>query len=205
MKQFNSTAFPLSFYSRPTLTLAKELLGCTLVKIDSEGTAAGIIVETEAYMGPVDRAAHSYNNRRTKRTEVMFQTFGHVYTYMMHTHCLFNIVSAGRDEPEAILIRAIEPTLGLSLMQKRRGSQTSFSLTNGPGKLTKALGITMDDYGKVLPSPDLFISPGIKPESISAGKRIGIERAGEAAEYPWRFWVTGNPYVSRHQKGEVLR
>ncbi len=205
MKHFNSTAFPLSFYSKPTLTLAKELLGCTLVKITGEGTAAGIIIETEAYMGPMDKAAHSYNNRRTKRTEVMFQPYGHVYTYMMHTHCLFNIVSAGMDEPEAILIRAIEPTLGHSLMQKRRGSQTSFSLTNGPGKLTKALGITMDDYGKALPSPDLFISPGIQPESISAGKRIGIDRSGEAADYPWRFWVTGNPYVSRHQKGEVLK
>ena len=205
MTHLSLTPLPLSYYSKPTLELARDLLGCTLVKITDEGKTSGIIVETEAYIGPQDRAAHSYNNRRTKRTEIMFDSFGHVYTYLMHTHCLFNIVSGGRDEPEAILIRAIEPTLGHTLMQERRGLQNSPSLTNGPGKLTKAMGITMADYGKLLPSADLYITTGINPDSISAGKRIGISNSGEAKDYPWRFWITGNPYVSRHQKGQVLR
>ncbi|MDP4155653.1 MAG: DNA-3-methyladenine glycosylase, partial [Bacillota bacterium] len=98
-----------------TIDLAQSLLGCVLVKETPEGMAAGYIVETEAYMGPIDRAAHSYQNRRTKRTEIMFAEAGHVYTYQMHTHCLINVVSAGIDEPEAVLIRALEPLFGIEL------------------------------------------------------------------------------------------
>ncbi|MFL6555329.1 MAG: DNA-3-methyladenine glycosylase, partial [Bacillus sp. (in: firmicutes)] len=104
---------PLDFYNQPTLALAKALLGCLLVKETNEGMAAGYIVETEAYIGPSDRAAHSYNNRRTARTEVMFQRSGLAYTYLMHTHCLFNVVSGGEEHPEAVLIRAVEPQYGI--------------------------------------------------------------------------------------------
>ncbi|MEH7084190.1 DNA-3-methyladenine glycosylase [Neobacillus drentensis] len=195
---------PLDFYCLPTLELAKALLGCLLVKETKEGMSAGYIVETEAYIGPSDRAAHSYNNRRTRRTEVMFQRSGLVYTYLMHTHCLFNVVSGGEDHPAAVLVRALEPKFGLELMKKRRGKEDLPSLTNGPGKLTKSLGITMEDYGHPLTLPPLFISKGIRPESISAGKRIGIDKTGEARDYPWRFWVTNNQYVSRHQKSEYV-
>ncbi|MEH7415093.1 DNA-3-methyladenine glycosylase [Neobacillus drentensis] len=193
---------PLSqeFYEQPTLELAKGLLGCLLIKETKEGIAAGYIVETEAYMGPDDRAAHSYHNRRTKRTEVMFQRSGLAYTYVMHTHCLFNVVSGGEEKPEAVLVRALEPMYGIGLMKMRRGIDELTKLTNGPGKLTKSMGITMEDYGCSLTSPPLYITKGICPDSISTGKRIGINNSGEAKDYPWRFWVTKNEYVSRHQK-----
>jgi DNA-3-methyladenine glycosylase len=189
-----------SFFQGSTIDLAKSLLGCLLVKETPEGTAAGYIVETEAYMGPMDRAAHSFQNRRTKRTEIMFAEAGHVYTYQMHTHCLINVVSSETDKPQAILIRALEPYTGLELMTARRGMINQKNLTNGPGKLTKALGITMADYGRCFWEHPLYISEGIDTVSISQGKRIGIDNTGEAKDYPWRFWISDNPYVSRHQK-----
>src|SRR4051812_33493100 len=191
---------PEEFYEQTTLNLAKELLGCLLVKETNEGIAAGYIVETEAYIGPGDRAAHSYQNRRTKRTEVMFHRSGLAYTYLMHTHCLFNVVSGGEEKPEAVLIRALEPRTGIELMKRRRGLEDLKSLTSGPGKLTKSMGISIEDYGRPLTSPPIYIAKGICPESISAGKRIGINNSGDARDYPWRFWITNSKYVSRHQK-----
>ncbi|MFS0778300.1 DNA-3-methyladenine glycosylase [Neobacillus sp. 3P2-tot-E-2] len=195
---------PQEFYEQSTLELAKALLGCLLVKETDLGTAAGYIVETEAYIGPSDRAAHSYNNRRSARTEVMFHRSGLAYTYLMHTHCLFNVVSGGEEKPEAILVRAIEPSDGIELMKTRREIQDLDKLTNGPGKLTKSLGVTMADYGSSLTSPPLYIAKGYFPESISIGKRIGIDNAGEAKDYLWRFWITNNKFVSRHQKSEYV-
>jgi DNA-3-methyladenine glycosylase len=204
MKEFKQPFHPLneSFFRQPTPQLACSLLGCILVKETKEGLAAGIIVETEAYIGPMDQAAHSYNNRRTNRTEIMFHESGLAYTYVMHTHCLFNVVSGGLGNPEAVLIRAVEPVDGIDLMIKRRGMSDSINLTNGPGKLTKALGINMADYGHSLTRAPLYIAKGHIAESISSGKRIGIDNAGEAKDYPWRYWITGNRYVSRHQKAE---
>ncbi|MFD1020423.1 DNA-3-methyladenine glycosylase [Thalassobacillus hwangdonensis] len=186
-----------AFYQQPTLELAKQLLGCKLVKETPEGTAAGYIVETEAYMGPMDQAAHSYQNKRTKRTEVMFGPAGITYTYVMHTHCLVNVVSGLEGVPEAILIRAVEPVEGLELMAERRKGRKQRDWTNGPGKLTKAMGITQQDYGHPLDRSPLYIEYGYTPDGISEGKRIGIDNSGEARDYPWRFWVTGNRYVSR--------
>jgi DNA-3-methyladenine glycosylase len=177
---------PEEFYEQPTLELAKALLGCLLVKESKDGMAAGYIVESEAYIGPGDRAAHSFNNKRTSRTEVMYHRSGLAYTYLMHTHCLFNVVS------------------GVGLMKKRRGIEDLTKLTNGPGKLTKSLGITMEDYGCSLTLPPLYVAKGFSPESISVGKRIGIDNSGEAREYPWRFWVTNNKFVSRHQRSEFV-
>ncbi len=206
MGEFSLEIVPLpqDFYEQPTLELARALLGCLLVKETNEGMAAGYIVETEAYIGPGDRAAHSYNNRRTVRTEVMFQRSGLAYTYQMHTHCLFNVVSGGEENPEAVLVRALEPWYSIELMKIRRGIEEKTKLTNGPGKLTKSLGITKGDYGRSLTVPPLYIAKGYSPESISAGKRIGIEKSGEARDYPWRFWVTNNKYVSRHQQSDYV-
>lgn len=191
--------FQPGFFAQPTLKLAQSLLGCLLVKETEDGIASGYIVETEAYKGPEDRAAHSFNNRRTKRTEVMFGKQGYVYTYTMHRHCLVNIVSAEEGKPEAVLIRALEPATGIPLMYERRGQavKKEVQLTNGPGKLTKALGITMEDYGHDIRQPPLYITKGILPKQISSGPRIGIENSGEARDYPWRFWIEGNPFVSR--------
>lgn len=206
MEDFSNNIVPLpeSFFEQPTIELAKALLGCILVKETNEGITAGYIVETEAYIGPDDRAAHSYNNKRTARTEVMFHRAGLAYTYLMHTHCLFNVVSGGEEKPEAVLVRALEPLHGIDLMKTRRGIDDLTSLTNGPGKLTKAMGITMEDYGHPLTNSPLYLAKGYIPESISAGKRIGIDNSGEARDYPWRFWVTNNKYVSRHQKSELI-
>ncbi|MCM3759971.1 DNA-3-methyladenine glycosylase [Alkalihalobacillus oceani] len=189
---------PQSFFEQPTLNLAKALLGKLLVKETASGMASGWIVETEAYIGPGDRAAHSFGNRRTPRTEIMFAAPGYVYTYVMHTHCLVNVVSGDIDQPEAVLIRAVEPYQGLELMYERRGEKKKEQeLTNGPGKLTKALGIDRNDYGRRFVEPPLYIAEGRQPGSIMSGPRIGIDNSGEAREYPWRFWVNGNRFVSR--------
>src|SRR5690606_1370549 len=178
------------FYSQPTLTLAKALLGCFLIKETPIGTAAGMIVETEAYMGPDDRAAHSYGGRRTKRTEIMFGEPGVTYTYSMHTHCLFNVVSGEIGEPHAVLVRAVEPYYGKELMAKRRPkAKNETQGTNKPEQLTKALGITMDDYGHPLDKSPLWIAKGLvfDPFSIACEARSGLQHSGEAVDYPYRF------------------
>ena len=162
---------PEDFYQQPTLELAKALLGCLLVKESNEGIAAGYIVESEAYMGPSDRAAHSYNNKRTARTEVMFHRSGLAYTYLMHTHCLFNIVSGGEEKPEAVLIRALEPLYGIELMKNRRGIDDLANLTNGPGKLTKSLAITKEDYGHQLTDASFIYCQRLQP-----GKHISWKK-----------------------------
>ncbi|MCM3747786.1 DNA-3-methyladenine glycosylase [Paenibacillus pasadenensis] len=181
----------------PTLELAQALIGMALVKETQEGTAAGWIVETEAYCGPEDRAAHSFGGRRTARTEVMFGEPGHAYAHVMHTHCLLNIVSADAGCPQGVLIRALEPCAGIELMEKRRaGAKKLTELASGPGKLSRALGISMEDYGRPLWMPPLYVAAGREPGEIAAGPRIGIENSGEARDYPWRFWERGNPHVS---------
>lgn len=188
------------FYYQDTLALAKALLGCLLIKETPEGTASGFIVETEAYHGPDDQAAHSFGNRRTKRTEVMFGEPGITYTYSLHTHCLFDVVSGDVGEPHAVLIRGLEPFSGQELMALRRPkAKNIYQWTNGPGKLTKALGITMGDYGHPLDRPPLQILKGkdIDESQIMAGPRIGIQNTGEAVHYPWRFWVKDNKFVSK--------
>ncbi|MDQ0256847.1 DNA-3-methyladenine glycosylase [Evansella vedderi] len=194
----NSRPLNQQFFDQPTLELAKNLLGKLLVKETEEGITSGWIVETEAYIGPGDRAAHSYGNRRTKRTEVMFGPPGFVYTYVMHTHCLVNVVSGEEGNPEAVLIRAVEPCDGMDLMYQRRGQdKREKDLTNGPGKLTKAMGIVKEDYGRPFFEPPLYIAEGKPPGSMEEGPRIGIDNSGEAKNYPWRFWIKGNPFVSR--------
>jgi len=197
IKDINFKPLPQTFFQKPTIELAKNLLGSVLVKQTEQGTSSGIIVETEAYLGATDRAAHSFGNRRTKRTEIMFHEAGFVYTYQMHTHCLINVVSGEEGVPQAVLIRAVEPYTGINLMLDRRPVKKFQNLTSGPGKLTKALGITMDDYGRSFLEPPLFLAKGPKPAHIDQGKRIGIDNSGEAKEYPYRFWVSGNPFVSR--------
>jgi len=187
-----------AFFRLPTLELARRLIGKRLVRVDGDEVLAGWIVETEAYIGPHDRAAHSYGNRRTPRTEVMFGPPGRAYVYVMHTHHLLNVVSGGVGCPEAILIRAVEPETGLAGMFRRRGPvKRERDLTSGPGKLTRAMGIDLSFYGHSLHEMPLYIAEGREPGGIAAGPRIGIDNSGEAKDYPWRFWEKGNPFVSR--------
>lgn len=191
----------MDLWSLPTLALAKKLLGMELIHESNEGVTTGYIVETEAYLGPEDRAAHSFGNRRTARTEVMFHDAGTIYTYFIYgMHVCFNIVSGPFDKPEAILIRAIEPVRGIEIMRERRGSvKNDILLTNGPGKLSKSMGFSLQDNGKKLNASGIRIEEGleVKPYQIASGPRIGIQYAEEAIHYPYRFWIKNNPYVSR--------
>ncbi|GAB7389306.1 DNA-3-methyladenine glycosylase [Bacillaceae bacterium] len=202
-----------SFFAQPTLTLAKRLLGMELVHEAPEGTAAGRIVEVEAYLGPEDKAAHSYGGRLTERTKVMYGPPGHAYLFHIYgMHICFNVVSGPVGKPEAILVRALEPTQGIPLMAARRRIAVLQEkdgrlklrqrklLTNGPGKLCQALGLTMEHYGCDLTVPPVYLRKTGEPlpdEAIASGPRINIDYAEEAREYPWRFWIKGNPFVSK--------
>lgn len=197
---FNMEPINVSFFQQPTLELARQLLGNYIVHEHPSGLIIGRIVETEAYMGPDDRAAHSFGNRRTKRTEIMFGEPGLIYSYQMHTHTLINVVSAPADIPNAILIRAVEPVEGLELMKEFRNDLPMKQWTNGPGKLTKAMGITMEHYGSHWTEKPLYIAEGEPVTAVSTGPRIGIENSGEAVHYPYRFWETDNPFVSKTRR-----
>ncbi|MCT4783106.1 MULTISPECIES: DNA-3-methyladenine glycosylase [Exiguobacterium] len=190
---------PKDFYEQPTLELARSLLGHYLVHQHPTGEIIAKIVETEAYLGAIDRAAHSFGGRRTNRTEVMFGLPGHVYTYQMHTHTLLNVVSGPVGTPEAVLIRAVEPIQGKELIDQHRPGLKPVDQTNGPGKLTKALGITMDLYGHSLQHEPLFIVEGKVVTDVEAGPRVGIPNTGEARDYPYRFFERMNPYVSKYR------
>jgi DNA-3-methyladenine glycosylase len=191
----------MDLWNLPTLTLAKKMLGMELVHENQEGITSGIIVETEAYLGPEDRAAHSFGNRRTARTEVMFHQAGTIYTYFIYgMHVCFNIVSGPIDKPEAILIRAIQPIKGIELMKKRRiRVKKEVQLTNGPGKLSKSMGFTLEHSGQKMNDGEISIQERLEihPYDIASGPRIGIQYAEEAVHFPYRFWIKNNPYVSR--------
>lgn len=184
------------FQNKTTIELARDLLGTELIHQTKTSKIAGYIVETEAYLGASDMAAHSFQNLRTKRTEIMFHEPGLIYTYQMHQQVLLNFITMKKGIPEAVLIRAIEPSINIEEMEKNRNGKNGIELTNGPGKLTQAMAITMQDYGKSLFDNSLYLRVGKVPKKIAMSKRIGIPNKGIAAHYPLRFTVTGNPYVS---------
>ena len=191
-------ALPRSFYARPVLTVARDVIGKVLVHDTKRGRVAGRIVEAEAYRGPEDRAAHSFGGRRTKRTEAMFGPPGHAYVffvYGMHWHV--NLVTTRVGAPHAVLIRAVEPLEGLELMAERRGiAPTSASLTNGPGKVCQAFAIDGARYGADLCRGPLVLIDGPRG-SVFCSPRIGVDYAGDWAKRPWRFFERENRYVSR--------
>lgn len=195
---------PREFFERPVLTVARACVGQLLVHASPEGLTAGRIVETEAYRGPEDRAAHSWGGRRTRRTEVMYGRAGHAYVffvYGMHWH--FNVVAGAVGEPHAILVRAVEPLCGLELMATRRGiSSHRVELCNGPGKLCAAFGITGEHYGRDLCKGSLFLSEGPRVK-VRRAPRVGIDYAGAWAHRPWRFYEAGNRYVSKHPRDRL--
>ena len=200
---FVIVVLPDSFYRREdVLTIAKELLGKVLVtRIDGEVTS-GIIVETEAYAGVVDKASHAAGGRRTARTEVMYAPGGVSYVYLCYgIHHLFNVVTNIADIPHAVLIRGLEPLQGIDLMLARRGKKKlDRTLTAGPGALSQALGITRDFTGLPLANSMITIEDNgivVKPTEIVAAKRVGVDYAGEDALLPYRFYLKGNMYVSK--------
>ncbi|HKP45728.1 MAG TPA: DNA-3-methyladenine glycosylase [Pyrinomonadaceae bacterium] len=192
---------PRAFYTRMNvLTVARELLGKILVVPARGQRISGMIVEAEAYRGPHDRAAHSYGGRRTARTEVMYAVGGTAYVFFVYgMYNQFNVVTNIQDRPHAVLIRALQPLEGIELMRRRRHGQPDHNLTNGPGKLCIALGIDRRLNGADLLGNKVWIEEGEKVarSEVASGPRIGIDYAEEWIHKPWRFWISGNPYVSR--------
>lgn len=191
------------FFRRDSVTVARALLGQKLVRVIDGQTLAGVIVETEAYLGPRDRAAHSYGGRRTARNESMYLPGGHAYvyfTYGMH-HCM-NVVAGEADDPAAVLIRALEPIEGVEHMRMNRpAARRDTDLCSGPGKLCQAMRIDRALDGVDLVTDEririeLVRSRAMRGDRIGVAARVGIDYAGEWAGKPLRFFVRGSPHVS---------
>ena len=195
------------FYDQDTVEAARRLLGMYLVRrLDGE-SLAGRITETEAYVGRCDKACHAYQYRRTERTDVLFMPPGHAYIYLIYGmhHCL-NLVTEPEGEPAAVLIRGIEPVAGVDTIRRLRcgdkplTAYLSRHLTDGPGKVCQALGLTLAENRMDLTGDTLYVCtapedlglslPAHGPERmICAGPRIGVDYAQEARDFPWRFWL----------------
>lgn len=190
-------ALPADFYDRGTEEVARHLLGAVLVHDAPDGTAAGRIVETEAYLGEHDAACHAAAGR-TRRTAPLYGPPGHAYIYFIYgVHWCFNAVTRAEGLPSAVLVRALEPVAGESLMRARRpGASRVVDLTNGPGKLCAALGITGALDCAPLDRGPLRVHAGepVADSDVDVTPRIGIRRA---ADWPLRWLMRGNPYVSR--------
>jgi DNA-3-methyladenine glycosylase len=194
------------FFTRDdTLRIARELLGKLLVVPGPDGTRlSGMIVETEAYLGVIDKAAHSFGGRRTERNEVTYAEGGHVYVFFVYgMYYQLNLVTGLVDDPHVVLIRAVEPVEGIEIMRERRGEMKDKNLTSGPGKLCIALGITRELNGEDLIESERIWVEDYKTfakKEIASGPRVGIDYAEEFAGLPWRFWVDGNSFVSKTPK-----
>jgi DNA-3-methyladenine glycosylase len=191
---------PRDFYLRDTTEVARDFLGRELVCRTREGETAGIIVETEAYLGTGDRAAHVFGGRRTPRTEVLFAPGGLAYVYLIYGlhHCQ-NLTTGAEQTAECVLIRALEPVAGLDLMVARRGTDRRERLAAGPGRLCQALGIGRELNGESLTGNRLFVREG-RPagaDGIVPSRRIGIGYAAEARDWLLRFHVKGSSFVSK--------
>ncbi len=196
---------PREFYTRSdVLEVARDLLGKRLVvPIRNGARIAGIIVETEAYRGPDDKASHAYNGRRTRRTETMYGIGGTAYVYFVYgMYNQFNVVTNVEDIPHAVLVRAVEPVEGLDIIRRRRPGRFEHELTSGPGRLCVAMGIDRQLDKADLLGDQVWIEEAvtISRRQIARGPRIGIDYAEEWANKPWRFWIRDNPFVSRRQK-----
>ncbi len=197
------------FYARPARVVASALLGKKLVRMINGRTLSGIIVETEAYCDgdAPDLACHgdrANGGKPTPRTQIMFGPAGHAYVYFTYgMHWMFNVVTGAPGQPNAVLVRALEPVDGVALMTEFRRSRPYAELTNGPAKLAQALAIDKNDNGANLCDPDGVIwiesAPDIDPHHLCTGPRIGLGQTPEPwLSAPWRYWVKDHPFVSRH-------
>jgi DNA-3-methyladenine glycosylase len=190
-----SNILPISFYENPDVVeVSRQLLGKVICSSAGSEYTSGIIIETEAYCGRDDKACHANNGKRTARTEVMYGKPGHAYIYICYgIHHLFNVVTNRPGLADAVLIRAIKPIEGVDTMKERRNIQEFKNLSDGPGKLTRAMGITTSLNKKNLSSPPVWIEDRgfeIPKELITSSKRIGVDFADEDAEKPWRFLIS---------------
>lgn len=199
------------FFNRNTIDVAKDLLGKIIVHKRNDIIYKAKIVETEAYLGIEDRAAHTYNNNKTNRNKIMYMDGGTTYFYLTYgMHYMLNIVSRGLDYPEAVLIRAVEVLNEIDRISINRfgkvyddlSNYQKRNLSNGPGKLTKALEIDKALNGKNVFSNEFYIEDNDEIFDIVVDKRIGIDYAKEAADYPYRFYIKDNPNISVFKKDE---
>lgn len=195
---------PASFFRDETVLVARALLGCILWRQLDGAHLAVRIVETEAYLGANDAASHARGGLRSKRNEAMYLPGGHAYvyfTYGMH-HCM-NVVTAEEGVAEAVLLRAGEPVEGIEEMRSRRpAARTDTDLTSGPAKLCQALEIDRSLDGVSLRGPELVLTRrdhDVSDDAIGISPRVGVDYAGEAAAWPLRFYLEGNPFVSRRR------
>lgn len=193
---------PLSFYNRKDVVkIACELLGKIIVTNFDGKITSGKIVETEAYIGIVDKASHAFSGKRTAKNEHMYSAAGTAYVYICYgMHQMLNIVTNEKEIPDAVLIRAIEPVEGIEIMMQRTGKKKSDkTITRGPGNVGKALGIFKHHSGLFLLDEEIYLLENdekLADEMIGISKRIGVESAGADALLPYRFYLKGNKYVS---------
>jgi len=190
------------FYLQDTLTVSKNLLGKILCRKKGDTVLKGLITEVEAYCGVTDKACHSYNNRRTTRVEPMYKIGGTIYVYFIYgMYYCFNVVTRDTLQPEAVLIRSIEPINGIDIMSLNRynkefdslSKSQKINLTNGPGKICAALSIDKHDSGKDLTGDEIWIEDiDYKDFKIRFSKRIGIENTEEAKDYLYRMILSRN-------------
>jgi DNA-3-methyladenine glycosylase len=193
------------YHSDNVVALSRDLIGKYLFTCIDGINTGGYIVETEAYNGIIDKASHAFGNRQTPRTKTMFMRGGITYVYLCYgIHEMFNIVTSGEGQPHAILIRAIQPTEGIEAMLYRRNMVTvKPNITSGPGSVAKALGISRNINAFSLQSDTIWVEDKgliFSDEQIAAVPRVGVSYAGEDALLPYRFYVKGNPYVSKPNK-----
>lgn len=196
-----SSKIPLSYYqSDDVVFLARDLLGKLLFTSIGGQLTGGMITETEAYAGVTDRASHAYGGRRTKRTSIMYARGGHAYVYLCYgVHYLFNVVTAGTNKPHAVLIRGLVPVVGFeTICERRQQSGPSTRIADGPGKLTRALGITLAQNGLLLDGNEIWLEDrglSVRENDIFASRRIGVSYAGTDALLPYRFNLQFEHYL----------
>lgn len=190
-------ALTRDWFDRPSRAVAADLLGCRLVHDAPEGRVVGRIVEVEAYEGPEDLAAHS-SRGRTPRNATMFGPPGHLYVYLIYGlhHCV-NVVCGPGAKPEAVLLRAAAIEEGIDLARLRRGAVADRRLASGPGNVGRTFGFDRTHDGSDLLTGTIRIEPGFPAGPIRSGRRIGIGYAAAWAERPYRYWIDGDPHVSR--------
>lgn len=197
----NRRALPLSFYRRDTASVARELLGARLCRRLPDGVLlAGRIVETEAYLGTTDPACHTFGGRHTPRTATMYAAGGVAYVYLIYgMHWCLNAVTRQEGEPEAVLIRAVAAETGQEHFAAALPHLKPAQWLSGPGRLCRAMAIGRAQNGVSLRSDELWIEKGVAvgDEHVAAVPRVGVDYAGEAAQWPLRFYVKGEPAVSR--------
>lgn len=194
------------FDHRPTETMAQDLLGKTLLYHSPKGLVGGLIVETEAYLGQQDSAAHAFKGHRSKANEPLYGPPGTIYIYQRHGQFCFDIAVQAKDIPQGILIRGLEPTIGRDIMEQNRVRPTPYELTNGPGKLMQAFGIqdtTLNNQQMDQTPLTIDLDTYRIPQKIGSSARIGVRKNGAWVDKPLRYFVTGNPYCSKILKRDM--